>query len=118
MEMQRSAGVDGVSVVIPQCPKCEKKRAKGVMMVRQMDGRHIFKCDYCGQKRSIGWEEEQHQMMVAERDSNQKAVENRERYRREMDEKFNEELVDALENFKSIPDPVQNFYATEKPILD
>ena len=78
-------------------------------MVREQDGRHIFKCDICGMKRSMGWTEASSLIMVQEKDGYQHALDNRDRWRREFVEKFNEDTSDSLENVQSPPDIVQNF---------
>ena len=109
METQRSVQVSGTSVMARECPKCGKRNARGTYMVREMDGRHIFKCDFCGMKRSMGWTEASSLLMVEEKQSHQNAFDNRDRWRREFTEKFNEDTSDAMGKVESPPDVVENF---------
>lgn len=109
MELQAVVAVSGRAVVARECPKCSRKKARGVYMVREQDGRHIFKCDICGQKRSMGWTEASHLLMVEAKDDHQKSFDNRDRWRREFTEKFEEDFTDAVENVETRPDAVENF---------
>src|SRR3990167_6482109 len=110
MENQSSTLVSGQSIIARECPKCGRKNARGVYFVREFDGRHVFKCDICGRKRSMGWTEASHLLMVEEKGDLEKSAENRERWRREMVEKFNEDFQDASEDLtEELPDAVENF---------
>lgn len=109
MENLASVAVSGTSCIARQCSKCERKNARGVYMVREQDGRHIFKCDICGMKRSMGWTEASHLLMIDHTESYKKAGDNRERWRREFTEKFNEDFNEAVENIETRPDVVENF---------
>lgn len=119
MEQQAVAMVSGTSVIAKECPKCGRKNARGVYMVREHDGRHIFKCDICGMKRSMGWTEASSMLMVEEKENMAHANQNRERWRREFTEKFNEDYSEATENLEVQPDAVENFeQMLEGPQLD
>ena len=119
MELQASVLVSGRAVTAHECPKCGRRKARGVYMVREQDGRHIFKCDICGQKRSMGWTEASHMLMVEEKEDIQKSQKNRERWRREFTEKFEEDFSEATENIVTTPDAVENFNQMIKgPHLD
>lgn len=78
-------------------------------MVREQDGRHIFKCDICGLKRSMGWTEASSLLMIEGKHDHQRALDNRERWRREFTEKFEEDYSAAIKDVRSPPDVVKNF---------
>lgn len=101
--------VNGTSCIVPECPKCGKRKAHGVQYTREMDGRNIFRCDHCGQERSLGWDETHHLMMVKAKEDHERATENRSRWRREFNEKFSQDYQDALDEVQMPPDAVENF---------
>lgn len=109
MENIASVAISGTSCVAKECPKCGRKNARGVYMTREQDGRHIFKCDICGMKRSMGWTEASHLLMVDHTETYKKSGDNRERWRREFTEKFDQDFQSAVENVETRPDAVENF---------
>lgn len=115
LENQRGLEVSGTSVRYKQCPKCDRQNVTGVEFTREIDGARIFKCDICGQKRKLGHDESHALLIDAEADNMQKALENRERYRREFDEMYRQEYAKGLEDLQNLPDPVSNFYQSENP---
>lgn len=109
MESTVHVPVTGQQVRAKECPKCGRKNAPGAYMVREQDGRHIFKCDICGQKRSMGWTEASHLLMLDEQKDHERAFENRDRWRREFGEKYNEDVAAATEELQTPQDAVENF---------
>lgn len=60
-------------------------------------------------KRSMGWTEASHLLMVEHTDDYKKSGDNRERWRREFQEKFDDDFQNAVENIETRPDAVENF---------
>lgn len=114
MKYDAKVASNGTSIIVPECPKCGKRRAHGVQYIREMDGRQIFRCDHCGQERSLGWDETHHLMMVKAKEDHENAFQNRERWRREFTEKFSEDYQGAIDNVQTTPDAVENFNAMLK----
>lgn len=101
------------------CMNCDIKPAKGVYFKRAADQRHMFICDHCGYKDCQGWGTESHQIMVQKKEEYQHAFDNRDRWRRENTEKFNQDWERATENMEMPPDGVKNFYDTMRgPNID
>lgn len=118
MENQKNMPVSGVSIQLPECPKCERRNARGVYMIREFDGAHIWKCDECGQKRKYGNEEAFAMLIDQEAKDYQHSIENRERWQREFTEKFNQDYNKATETMTATPDVVENFTLMTSPHFD
>lgn len=109
MENHPSLAINGVAVRYRECPKCSRRDAPGVEFTREMDGRKVFKCDICGQKRSLGWDEAHALQIDSEAAGYQRAIGNRERWQREFDEKFAQDYNRATENLTVTPDIVEHW---------
>jgi hypothetical protein len=102
-------GESGNPHIVEECRRCGKKKAKGMYFIRPTDGRHIFECDNCGRKMSMGWEEWASKQNDEALKGNDRAVSNRDRWRREHSQMYVDENMQRTDNMKPSIDPVQEF---------
>ncbi len=76
---------NGQPDVIEECQRCGMPNAKGISYIRT--GRKIFWCQECGRNSDMGFLEEAHKKQLQSIQDKERAVNNRDRYQRENQEK-------------------------------
>ena len=96
------------ATTVPHCRRCGLHKARGTQVVTD-EGIVIFRCDTCGRKMRMGQVEEAYLKAMEDRRGEERAVTNRDRYRRERLQKIDEDYTRAGRLQKPLPDAQKEF---------
>lgn len=105
--------IDSAEPFVHDCDRCGLLKAKGTRIVRT--GRVFFKCDDCGKNNDMGYLEDAHKNQVTSKQGYENAVEKRDRFWRENQEKQEIEFKQRKEGLDTNAHEVFSIdYATKK----
>lgn len=87
--MQSNQSESGEPMTVEECRRCGATNASGISFIR--GGSLIFQCDLCGRKMHMDFLEEAHLNQIKAKEGYERAIENRDRFHRENQQKQQEE---------------------------